>query len=335
MKRKESKEALQLSDEKHNEIHEESINDEPPDDMSSTSLSSCSSQLDYSSHSNLDPKLSNDELTDRVLEMRYMSIEDNRSQKYRDHLREMKRRNLEMEERRIQEESAELERRFMETEDIASKNLRNEMFLPRMEAQPTNPKPGFKSTKTINKCSARSTRVQTDIQKTTERLKAAREKNERQSKLYLPAVIRKPSKKQTSTCRRSALHDVGNEPKPAEGNNGHRYERRAKLIQRREQRLKNIERERAEVMARRRRQMIAEQEIEAMRLRLKNIQMEKERRMKEEVCRLRLARKAQKLSLLQSQLFCNESRSEDSKENLCPTQFRDVKHWTKQLSGTT
>mmetsp|Transcript_1089 Transcript_1089/g.2286 ORF Transcript_1089/g.2286 Transcript_1089/m.2286 type:complete len:921 (+) Transcript_1089:671-3433(+) len=323
-----------LSDEQHNEVDKETINDEPPDDASSSS--SCSSLLDYSSRSNLGLKPGNDELTDRVLEMRCMSIEDACSQKYRDNLREMKRRTSEAKERRIQEENSELERRIMEQEDMFSKYLRDEISLPRMESKQTKAKLRTKSTNEINKSLERATRTQTDIQKTAERLKAAREKKERLSKLILPAVKRKPPEKQSTTFRRSALNDLGNEATPViEEDNDHRRERRSKLIQRRERRLENIERERAEAMARKRRQMIAEQEIESMRLRLKKIQLEKEQRMKVEAGRLRLARKAQELALLQSQLFCQEGRREDSKENRCPAQFRDVKHWTKRLSGTT
>lgn len=323
-----------LSDEQHNEAEEETINDEPPDDVSSSS--SCFSLLDYSSRSNLDHKPGNDELTDRVLEMRCMSIEDACSQKYRYHLREMKRRTLEAKERCIQEEKADLERRIMVQEDVFSTYLRDEVSLPQMESKQTLTKPRAISTNLKKKSLERATRTQTDIQKTVERLKAAREKKERLSKLILPAVKRKPPKKQSTTFRRSALHDVGNEAKPVNGeDHNHRRERRSKLIQRRERRLEKIERERAEAIARKRRQMIAEQEMESMRLRLKKIQLEKVRRMKVEAGRLELARKAQELALLQSQLLRRTGRSVDSKENLCPAKFRDVKHWTKRLSGTT
>ena len=297
----------------------ELVHDELCDE--SSSYSSCSTESGYSSHLNSDSHYDHG-FSQRLIEIALMSDEDLFSFEFR-----------ELHQRAIQAEKHKLERDQMQKEDLLSRKSRtNSKRLAETKQSKSKTTHTKKERKSV--CS-RDSRAKDQIQKAANRIKIAREQKEQQSraKVTLPPMSSKPKKRTGKKIHRPILHDVVNNEPKSKIHDLPRTVRRQKLVNRRHKRLQSQAVAAKEALAIRQRQVIAEQEAETMRKRLEQIKCDEEQNAKKEAHRLRFMRKSAELERMEEELRLANSRTWGDQNEENKKQFRDVKHWTKSLSG--
>lgn len=272
-----------------------------------------------------DEDQSNNELSQRLIEIQQMEEEDIRSKASMSHLRAARKRALLAEQLAEEKQRAQMETDLMRKEDILARKTRamakREVDLKRSKIKLEREK------KVVN---ARTARANEQIQKAANRLKLARERKELKTKV-LPHVARRLQTRRNN-INRKALHTVANTEATSELDLS-RLERRQKLIKRREVRLKTQEVRQIEASVAKRHQLQAQRESEMRMARLEHIRLAHEQKKIEESKRLRQLQQSAELQKLEREIVNLATLRNENNENNATNKYRDLRHWTKSLSG--
>ena len=266
----------------------------------------------------------NDELARRLIEMRKMDEEEQRSQAYMAHLRAIREKAMAREKLAEEKRRTERELEQMQKEDLISKEA------SKISQRKDMPKSAKSKANLV-----RNARTNDQIQKAATRLKEARERKELQSKakVMLPSVNRKlPSKLKQN---RRALQTTNAKVTKYTPDAAH-LQRRQKLLKQRARRLQTKEQQEKEADLARKQKLQAQKERERIQAQQKHNELAVKQQREEEAQRLKRLQRDAKMKKLEKELLMKESLrslSGENKENEAGNSFRDVDFFTRNLYG--